>query len=118
MGMETGKILDGQISASSQYDAYHATHQGRLNFKERVSNPRGSGSWSARINNQNQWLQVDLLCEESVVTSVATQGRNSNPNWGASDQWVKYYKLQYSNNGFNFKYNKDERQSAPKVRLN
>ncbi|XP_067048970.1 uncharacterized protein [Acropora muricata] len=26
MGMETGKILDGQISASSQYDAYHATH--------------------------------------------------------------------------------------------
>ena len=118
MGMETRKILDEQISASSQWDANHASCQGRLNFQERISNPSVSGSWSARKNNQNQWLQVDLLCEESVVTSVATQGRNSHPSWGAL-QWVKYYKLQYSNNGVNFKYYNDDRQSATmaKVRL-
>ena len=120
MGMETGKILNEQIIASSQWDANHASCQGRLNFQERISNPRVSGSWSARENNQNQWLQVDLLCEESVVTSVATQGRNSHPSWVAGDQWVKYYNLQYSNNGVNFKYYKDYRQSPTiaKVRLN
>ena len=116
MGMETRKILDEQISASSQWDANHASYQGRLKFQE--LNPV-VGSWSARTNNQNQWLQVDLLCEESVVTSVATQGRNSNPSWGAL-QWVKYYNLQYSNNGVNFKYYEDDRQNptTAKVRLN
>ena len=121
MGMETGKILDEQLSASSQWDANHAIYQGRLDFQERVSNPRVSGSWSAGINNQSQWKQVDLLCEESVVTSVATQGRNSHSGWVASHhQWVKYHKLQHNNNGVNFKHYKDDRQSATiaKVRLN
>ena len=118
--MESGKILDKQITASSKRDAYHAAHQGRLNFQE-VLNEGGaakkSGSWSALRNDQNQWLQVDLLREESVVTSVATQGRNRHPRWGAHNQWVKSYKLQYSNNGHNFEYYKDERQNSAKVRL-
>ena len=119
MGMESGKILDKQITASSEWDARHAAHQGRLNFQEVYE--RGvalkSGSWSARKNNKNQWLQVDLLREESVVTSVATQGRNRHPLYGAHNQWVTNYKLQYSNNGVNFTYYKDERQNSTKVRL-
>ena len=32
--MESGKILDKQITASSKWDANHAAHQGRLNFQE------------------------------------------------------------------------------------
>ena len=120
MGMESGEILDEQITASSIWDALHVAHQGRLNFQE-LYNQSGvfqrSGSWSAGKNDENQWLQVELLREDSVVTSVATQGRNKHPNWGVSSQWVKNYKLQYSNNGVNFKYYKDERQSATKVRL-
>ena len=114
MGMESGEILDEQITASSIRDARHAAHQGRLNFQE--GNGK-SGSWSSRENDQNQWLQVDLLLEESVVTSVATQGRNKHPNWGGHNQWVKTYKLQYSNNGVNFEYYKDQRQNSAKVRL-
>ena len=115
MGMESGEILDKQITASSIWDALHAAHQGRLNFQEVFQ--RGlAGSWSSLENNENQWLQVDLLHEESVVSGVATQGRNMHPNWNAT-QWVKSYKLQYSNNGVNFKCYKDERQNSAKVRL-
>ena len=119
MGMESGKILDKQITASSEWDANHAAHQGRLNFQEVVEGGGASksGSWSALKNDKNQWLQVDLLREESVVTSVATQGRNSHPLWGAHNQWVKSYKLQYSNNGVDFEYYKDARQNSAKVRL-
>ena len=119
MGMESGKILDKQITASSEWNAHHAAHQGRLNFQEVVERggARKSGSWSARTNDKNQWLQVDLLREESVVTSVATQGRNRNSLWGGHNQWVQSYKLQYSNNGVDFEYYKDARQNSAKVRL-
>ena len=119
MGMESGKILDKQITASSEWTARHAAHQGRLNFQEVVEGGvrRKSGSWTALIRDQNQWLQVDLLHQESVVTSVATQGRNRNPLWGKHNQWVKSYKLQYNNNGVDFEYYKDARQNSAKVRL-
>ena len=111
MGMESGKILDKQITASSEWRANHAAHQGRLNFQEVVEGggARKSGSWSAGKNDKNQWLEVDLLRQQSVVTSVATQGRNRDPRWGAHNQWVKSYKLQYSNNGVDFEYYKDTR---------
>ena len=117
--MESGKILDRQITASSEWNTHHAAHQGRLNFQEVVKEGRArkSGSWSARINNQSQWLQVDLFRQESVVTSVATQGRNRNSLWGAHNHWVKSYNLQYSNNGVDFEYYKDAIQNSTKVRL-
>ena len=117
--MESGKILDKQITASSVANAFHAAQQGRLNFQEVVEGgvAKKSGSWSARKNDKNQWLQVDLLRQESVLTSVATQGRNRNPLWGPHKQWVQSYKLQYSNNGVDFEYYKDARQNSDKVRL-
>ena len=120
LGMESGKILDKQITASSEWDANHTAHQGRLNFKEVVEGgvAKKSGSWVARKNDKNPWLQVDLLREESVVASVATQGRNRNTRWsGPHNQWVKSYKLQYSNNGVDFEYYKDARQNSAQVRL-
>ena len=85
--MESGKILDNQITAFSEWNdksnALYAAHQGRLNFKEVVEGgvAKKSGSWTAGKNDKNQWLQVDLLREESVVTSVATQGRNWHRDW-------------------------------------
>ena len=119
LGIESGKILDTQITASSEWNAHHAADQGRLNFQEVVEGgvPKRSGSWTALRGDQNQWLQVDLLFEESVVTSVATQGRNRDPLWGPHNQWVKSYKLKYSNNGVDFEYYKDARQNSAKVRL-
>ncbi|XP_015761857.1 PREDICTED: EGF-like repeat and discoidin I-like domain-containing protein 3 isoform X2 [Acropora digitifera] len=118
LGMESNEILDKQITASSEFDANHAAHQGRLNFQE-VDNgsERKAGSWAALVIDQHQWLQVELPKEESLVTSVATQGRNKHPGWldGNHNQWVTKYKLQYSNNGVNFEYYQDEGQNTTKV---
>ena len=112
--MESNEILDKQITASSEWDGIHAAHQGRLNFQEVAPNGKlwKAGSWSALVNNQSQWLQVKLLKEESFVTSVATQGRNS----GIHNQWTTKYKLQYSNNDVNFEYYQDEGQNTSKVK--
>ena len=102
--MENGAISDGQISASSQFDANHAAKQGRLHCK--------AGSWSAGNTNLHQWLQVDLGSQYIKVTRVATQGRHDYP------QWVTKYKLQYSNDGVNFHYYREQGQTAAKVKYN
>ena len=105
--MENGAISDGQISASSQLDSSHAVTQARLHFKATVGQ---AGSWSARNNDVNQWLQIDLGSRHTDVTRVATQGRND------SLQWVTKYNLQYSNDGVNFHYYKEQGQNAAKVK--
>ena len=106
--MENGAISDGQISASSQLDASHAVTQARLRFKATAGK---AGSWSARNNDLNQWLQIDLGIRHTHVTLVATQGRND------FLQWVTKYKLQYSNDGVNFQYYKEQGQNAAKVKV-
>ena len=106
LGMENNAIADEQISASSQLDANHATSKGRLQFQAASNN---GGSWSALTNDVNQWLQVDLGNQETMVTRVATQGSN------AKSQWVTKYKLQYSYDGFKFQYNSEPGQNESKV---
>jgi len=103
--MEKGAISDGQISASSQLDANHAAIQGRLNFQATLSK---AGSWSAGKNDVNQWLQVDLVNQHTKVTRVATQGRNDD------NEWVTKYKVQYSYDGFDFQYYREQGQSVIK----
>ena len=118
LGMESNEILDKQITASSEWDGNHAAHQGRLNFQEVFSgSSRKAGAWSALVNDKSQWLQVELLKEESLVTSVATQGRNRHLGWnnGNHYQWITKYKLKYSNNGVDFEYYQDEGQNTTKV---
>lgn len=96
--MESGVITDGQISASSQWDANHAAIQGRLHFKQAGGK---QGAWSARTNDIHQWLQINLN-EYVTLTHVASQGRN------AFNQWVTKYKLQYSADGTNFQYYREQ----------
>lgn len=105
--MEDGSISDNQISASSQLDSSHAAINGRLHSKATAVK---AGSWSARSNNVNQWLQIDLGSRHTEVTRVATQGRSDSP------QWVAKYKLQYGNDGVNFQYYRDEGKAAFKVK--
>ena len=106
LGVESGAISEAQISASSQFDANHAAIQGRLHFQK---SPGKAGSWSARTNDVNQWLQIDLGNQATKVTRLATQGRN------AYSQWVTKYKLQYSQDGVTFHYYSDQPHTAPKV---
>ncbi len=105
--MNSGVISDAQITASSQWDEDHAARQARLHFKWSVDK---EGSWSAGRNDLNQWLQVDLG-GFTIVTRVATQGRNGN------NQWVNSYRLQYSDDGVTFQFYKEPRSDSPKVGL-
>ena len=90
--MESREISDAQISASSEWNSNHAAIRGRLNIQKSDGK---MGSWSAKYNDQNQWLQADL--GSSIhVTQLATQGRN------AYDQWVTSYKVEYNNDGTSF----------------
>ena len=104
--MEFGAIKDAQITASSQYDLNHAAIQGRLNFQ--ISGIK-QGAWSARNNDSNQWLEIDLEASYTKVTAVASQGRDQ------VNQWVTKYKLQYSDNGVTFRYYREEGQAVDKV---
>ena len=106
--MENGAITDAQISASSVWSSTHAASQGRLNYQ---ANSSHSGSWSARTNDANQWLQVDLMSPHVTVTRVATQGRN-----GRYRQWVETYKLQYSNTATTFRYYREPENTQDKVK--
>ena len=105
--MENGLISDGQLSASSQWNANVAANKGRLNTY------LGWNSWSSLTNDANQWLQIDVLglATYTKVTRVATQGRGS-PHYA---QWVTKYKLQYSDDGVNFQYYKEQGQTREKV---
>lgn len=87
--MQSGNIPNSHITASSMWDKNHPPWRGRLGIT-RV----GSliGSWSAKYNDNNQWIQV-FLGRVTKVTAVATQGRQD------YDQWVTSYSLQYSADG-------------------
>ena len=113
--MANGSITDQEISASSVFnDSSVAAKQGRLYFKETQNK---SGAWIARDKNQDQWLQIDLRDQHTKVTGVATQGRNYSTEWphGNHTQWVKKYKLEYSDDGVNFSYYKVKGKAKDKV---
>ncbi len=107
LGMESGAISDGQISASSQWDTNHAAIQGRLHFQKTGNK---MGAWVARKKDDSQWLEIDLRSQHRV-TRVATQGRN-----GGFAQWVTKYKLQFSNDGVTFQYYREHGQTTDKVK--
>ena len=108
LGMESGSICDGQITASSQYSAFHTAVQGRLHFQAAGSL---RGAWSAATEDANQWLQVYLGSEAIVITRVATQGRN-----GDNYQWVTKYNLQYSDDIVNFRFYREQGKTQSKVK--
>ena len=102
LGMKSGDISDAQISASSQLDNNTVAAQGRYTYKQ-CGNKQGA--WSALTNDLNQWLQVDLRGDDIKITMVGTQGRNGGDP--RQKQFVTTYKLQYSDDGENFKYYKE-----------
>jgi hypothetical protein len=92
--MESRAINDTQITASSLWHEHLAPERARLNIKVNGIN-LPAGAWSAKYNNANQWLQVDLGMV-TIVTGIATQGRQD------YNQCVKSYSLQYSMNDNHF----------------
>lgn len=106
LGMENGLISDEQISASSEFDEYHAAIQGRLRFQPTSEK---AGAWVVGTTDANQWLQVDLDSLSTTVTRVATQRRDEN------EEWVTNYNLQYGDDEVSFQYYREEGETATKV---
>ena len=92
LGMESGKILDSAITASTYYNNQLGPANARLNLN------RGWCAWTTTdAGEQSGWIQVDLGYI-IWVTGVATQGRCV---W---QQWVTSYKVSYSTDGQNWEF--------------
>uniref|UniRef100_K7F2H6 Coagulation factor V n=1 Tax=Pelodiscus sinensis TaxID=13735 RepID=K7F2H6_PELSI len=91
LGMENGEIKNTQITASSYKQSWYNSwvpSLARLNQQGRVN------AWQAKSNNNQQWLQIDLL-KAKKITAVATQGCKSM----TTEQFVKTYAILYSDEG-------------------
>ncbi|PFX11579.1 Neuropilin-1 [Stylophora pistillata] len=85
LGVGSGTIQDGHITASSIYDASTPAKNGRLNYTS-------GSSWCAGMSDTTPYLQIDLQTLH-VICAVSTQGNSQ------ADQWVKKYMLRLSTNG-------------------
>ena len=92
MGLQNGRLRNTQMTASSQWDKYHAPFLGRLH---RARHGKYVGAWCARSNNRYQYLQVDFKRPVKII-KVSTQGRQD------VSQWVTQYYIKHSVNAINF----------------
>ena len=92
LGMKNGRIPSRAITVSSKWDIYHGPSRARLQIPQRG---RYRGAWSARHNNQYQWIRIDFRRPVKVL-AVASQGRSD------ASQWVTRYYLSYSFDGIHF----------------
>eukprot|EP00058_Branchiostoma_floridae_P014629 XP_002600117.1 hypothetical protein BRAFLDRAFT_66626 [Branchiostoma floridae] len=86
LGMESGAIPDGSITASSTYGPDYQPYGGRLN----------GNAWIPKYSLSGQWLQVDLGEMKGVMGTIIQGrlfGQHSRGRWG---DWVTSYRLQYS----------------------
>ncbi|CAH3183434.1 unnamed protein product [Porites evermanni] len=89
LGLQSGWVENSQMTASTVWDWKHAAWRGRLHMPKQGT---FRGSWSAKYNNQDQWLQVSFN-RPMKFTAIATQGRQD------YSQWVTSYSLSYSEDG-------------------
>ncbi|XP_066535428.1 probable carboxypeptidase X1 isoform X2 [Hoplias malabaricus] len=93
VGLESLRVSDYQLQASSSLTSGLGPHRGRLNIQSGWEDgDEYDGAWCAGMKNQEQWLQLDAL-RPTLFTGVILQGRNS--IW--SLDWVTRYKVQFSN---------------------
>ncbi|XP_071419004.1 neuropilin-2 isoform X2 [Pithys albifrons albifrons] len=89
LGMESGRISNMQISASSTYsDGRWTPQQSRLNSDD--------NGWTPNVDSNKEYLQVDLQFL-TVLTAIATQGAISRET--QKGYYVRTYKLEVSTNG-------------------
>ena len=95
LGMQSGAIPDIRLSASSTLNSYTGASLARLNLTEQGNY---SGGWVAGAQASSQYLQIVFDATDTVLTAIATQGRED------ADEWVKKYYLRYKNsNWHNYK---------------
>ncbi|KAJ8394484.1 hypothetical protein AAFF_G00044940 [Aldrovandia affinis] len=88
-GMESGRISDDQISASSSFeDGRWSPRQARLNNHD--------NAWTPKEDSSREYIQVDLHFLR-VLTGIATQGAVSKET--QKSYYVTTFKLEVSTNG-------------------
>ncbi|KAJ8255665.1 hypothetical protein COCON_G00195290 [Conger conger] len=88
-GMESGRISDDQITASSSFeDGRWSPRQARLNNHD--------NGWTPREDSSKEYIQVDLHFLR-VLTGIATQGAISKET--QKSYYVTTFKLEVSTNG-------------------
>nr|XP_023686791.1 inactive carboxypeptidase-like protein X2 isoform X2 [Paramormyrops kingsleyae] len=93
MGLETLKIDDFQLHASTMRRYSLGPHRGRLNIQAGIYEDEFyEGGWCAGRNDPMQWFEVDAR-RLTKFTGVITQGRSS--LW--SSDWVTSYRVLVSN---------------------
>ncbi|KAL1517292.1 hypothetical protein ABEB36_001074 [Hypothenemus hampei] len=92
LGMESGKIQDSALSASTSYDSGSVgPHHARLR------NNKQGGAWCPRhmvSRNSREFLEIDLE-DLHVVTGIRTQGRYGN---GQGQEYAEQYMIEYWRN--------------------
>ncbi|XP_068815645.1 coagulation factor V [Struthio camelus] len=109
LGMENGEIKNTQITASSAKTTWFKVWEP---FLARLGLTGKINAWRAKSNNNQQWLQIDLLTIKKI-TAVATQGAKSM----SSENFVKSYVILYSDQGSEWKSYTDGSSSVAKVFL-
>uniref|UniRef100_A0A3Q2XKG7 Carboxypeptidase X, M14 family member 1 n=1 Tax=Hippocampus comes TaxID=109280 RepID=A0A3Q2XKG7_HIPCM len=93
LGLESLKVKDTQLRASSYKRRGLGPHRGRLNIQSGIEDGDiYDGAWCAHERDTKQWLEVDAL-RLTRFTGVILQGRNSIWSWDV----VYTYKVQFSN---------------------
>ncbi|XP_074645823.1 uncharacterized protein LOC141902080 [Tubulanus polymorphus] len=88
LGMEDGRILDSQITASSYWSDQFKPSKARL---------RGDSSWQSKqaSSNANQWIEVDFG-QLTALSAISVQGR------GTWYNWVETFYIEYTTNGLHW----------------
>lgn len=93
LGLESHRVDDDQLLASSQSHHGFAAQRGRLNMQGSESeDDMYGGAWCAEAEEKNHWFEVDAR-KEVEFTGVITQGRNSE----LQEDFVSSYFVAFSN---------------------
>ncbi|XP_019110820.1 probable carboxypeptidase X1 isoform X2 [Larimichthys crocea] len=93
LGLESLKVKDNQLRASSYKRRGLGPHRGRLNIQSGIEDGDiYDGAWCAQYRDKKQWLEVDAK-RLTRFTGVILQGRSSIWSWDL----VYTYKVQFSN---------------------
>ncbi|XP_061551360.1 probable carboxypeptidase X1 isoform X1 [Phycodurus eques] len=108
LGLESLRVDDTQIQASSFQRFGLGPHRGRLNIQSGIEDgDLYDGAWCADYKDRHQWLEVDAL-RLTRFTGVILQGRNT--IWRRD--WVQSYKVQLSNDSISWKSSMNATQEA------
>ena len=89
--MEDGRILDSQISSSSEKGVDFRPQLARLNLAPTVMH---KGVWVPRSDDNDRWLKIDFLTP-TLITKILTQGK-------IGCCWTRTFTVSLSNDNIQF----------------